>query len=89
MGNFHSVIFPRPDPSYSDDHPYLFAIPSKDKHSKIPFLFKENLKHEKTLVIFFHGNAEDAGIAYGFVDALCDCLSAHGIVVEYPGYGVY
>lgn len=40
-------------------------------------------------MIFFHGNAEDAGISYGFVEALCTQIDAHGLIVEYPSYGVY
>lgn len=55
----------------------------------MPTVFYENTSDIKRLILFFHGNAEDAGIAYSFVEAICMQLDAHGLIAEYPTYGVY
>jgi len=40
-------------------------------------------------VIYFHGNAEDLGLAYELLDHLKSSLKVHVLAVEYPGYGIY
>jgi pimeloyl-ACP methyl ester carboxylesterase len=42
-----------------------------------------------TLLIFFHGNAEDAGYSEPMVDYMCHSMNAHAFIAEYPSYGVY
>jgi len=41
------------------------------------------------IVIFFHANAEDAGLNDDFVHALKETMKMHILTVEYPGYGIY
>lgn len=41
------------------------------------------------LLIFFHGNAEDIGLASDLLSFVKDLLKVHVLAVEYPGYGVY
>ena len=41
------------------------------------------------LLLYFHGNAEDVGLAYELMDHLRTTLMVHVLGVEYPGYGVY
>ena len=41
------------------------------------------------LLIYFHGNAEDVGLAYDFLDNLRCSLMVHILAIEYPGYGIY
>lgn len=40
-------------------------------------------------MLYFHGNAEDIGLAYQLVDHLRSTLMIHVLAVEYPGYGLY
>jgi hypothetical protein len=39
--------------------------------------------------MYFHGNAEDVGLAYELLDHLRATLMVHVLAIEYPGYGVY
>jgi fermentation-respiration switch protein FrsA (DUF1100 family) len=41
------------------------------------------------IIIYFHGNAEDIGLAYDFLYKLGSELKMHILAVEYPGYGLY
>jgi len=41
------------------------------------------------LLIYFHGNAEDVGLAFELLDYIRSLLKVHVLAVEYPGYGVY
>lgn len=41
------------------------------------------------LLIYFHGNAEDIGLAYDLLDHLRTSLMVHILAIEYPGYGIY
>lgn len=40
-------------------------------------------------MIYFHGNAEDVGLASDLLDYIRSFLKVHVLSVEYPGYGVY
>jgi predicted esterase len=90
MGNFNSLIFPKPEPSYTIDHPNLYFIPKNSvSQKKIPVIFLKKNKNAKKVLIYFHGNAEDINIALPFVDYTCNVIRAHGLIIEYPTYGVY
>ncbi len=39
-------------------------------------------------LVFFHGNAEDIGIAFDFLNNIREQLKVNIIAVEYPGYGL-
>ncbi len=41
------------------------------------------------LIIYFHGNAEDIGLAYDLLYKFGQEMNMHIIAVEYPGYGLY
>jgi len=41
------------------------------------------------LVIYFHGNAEDIGLAYDLMFMFGSEMKMHVMAVEYPGYGLY
>ena len=41
------------------------------------------------ILIFFHGNAEDVGLAMDLLVFIRDMLQVHVMAMEYPGYGVY
>lgn len=47
-----------------------------------------NQKHQN-LLIYFHGNAEDASYAEHMIMQLACEMQAHSLIMEYPGYGVY
>jgi hypothetical protein len=40
-------------------------------------------------MIYFHGNAEDVGLACEMLDYIRSLLRVHILAVEYPGYGIY
>ena len=52
-------------------------------------MFIENNKKYTDLIIYFHGNAEDANYSYNLIDYISDEIKAHAIIMEYPSYGVY
>lgn len=41
------------------------------------------------VIIYFHGNAEDAGVSLNFFPEIIRRWNCHLISVEYPTYGVY
>lgn len=41
------------------------------------------------MIIYFHGNAEDIGLAYDFLYQMGHELKMHVLAVEYSGYGLY
>jgi abhydrolase domain-containing protein 17 len=41
------------------------------------------------VVIYFHGNAEDIGLAFDLLYMFGSEMQMHVIAVEYPGYGLY
>lgn len=86
--NFNKIVFQPPKPHYDKSFPFLYGIP-KSNGETIPIIFYENLTDISKLMIFFHGNAEDALCSLMFIGKLCDDIQCHAIIVEYPGYGIY
>lgn len=98
-------IFPFPDPpQYSERHPNLYYIPSraqftsnafssfligKSEENVIPVMFINEKNNFKKIIIYFHGNAEDASCSVNNMQVLGNRLSASVMIVEYPQYGVY
>jgi hypothetical protein len=41
------------------------------------------------LVIYFHGNAEDIGLAYDLLYRFGQEMGMHILAIEYPSYGLY
>lgn len=89
----NSLLFPAPQSSYdADTFPgELVWIPQlKSKHlPSIPCLYLSCQKGSSKTIVFFHGNAEDIGLAYELLNYLRINLQVHIIGVEYPGYGIY
>ena len=65
----NSIVFPAPTCSYSTENLFkdLIYIPKLDAlgymSESIPCLYLP-YEHETKILFFFHGNAEDLGIAY-------------------------
>ena len=89
----NSLLFPAPTPSYtSESFPgELIWIhnPKSKLNPSIPCLYLSSPKGSSKTIIFFHGNAEDLGLAYELLNHLRVTLQIHVIGVEYPGYGIY
>lgn len=88
----NKLLFPSPVPSYNfETFPgELIWIPNeKGPNFFIPCLFLPFPRGSSKLLIYFHGNAEDIGLAYELLDHLRATLMVHVLAVEYPGYGVY
>ncbi|KRX09336.1 hypothetical protein PPERSA_09220 [Pseudocohnilembus persalinus] len=59
------------------------------KKSPIPCLYLPFQEGSDSILIYFHGNAEDLGYSYDFANALRKNLQINVLSVEYPGYGAY
>eukprot|EP00347_Sterkiella_histriomuscorum_P000199 403376797 len=55
----------------------------------IPCLYIPCDRGSSKLLIYFHANGEDVGIAKEMLDYLQTLLRVHVLAVEYPGYGLY
>ena len=64
-------------------------IGSNDKTNCIPCLYLPFENGAKKFVIYFHGNAEDIGLAYDLLYKFGSEMGMHVLAVEYPGYGLY
>lgn len=41
------------------------------------------------MMVYFHANGEDIGLAYSFCDSLCQHMRIPLIAMEYVGYSIY
>jgi len=97
--DFNSFIFPAPQPSYLQDdyQPDLIylprrqteIIPNHDQSLPIPCLYMPYHNGSTKLLLYFHGNAEDLGLAWELLDHIRSSLKVHVLAMEYPGYGIY
>lgn len=55
----------------------------------IPCLFVPSDVGGNKLVLYFHGNAEDVGLAFDLIATFGELMQMHVLAVEYPGYGLY
>jgi len=67
---------------------------SNDLHDEeelehIPCLFLPCEDGGNKVVIYFHGNAEDIGLAFDLLYMFGAEMQMHVLAVEYPGYGLY
>lgn len=88
----NNILFPAPVSSYdADTFPgELIWIPRiLYEGPPIPCLYLTCPRGSSKLLIYFHGNAEDIGLAYELMDHLRSTLLVHVIAIEYPGYGIY
>eukprot|EP00357_Protocruzia_adherens_P003691 CAMPEP_0115017390 /NCGR_PEP_ID=MMETSP0216-20121206/28091_1 /TAXON_ID=223996 /ORGANISM="Protocruzia adherens, Strain Boccale" /LENGTH=293 /DNA_ID=CAMNT_0002388203 /DNA_START=357 /DNA_END=1238 /DNA_ORIENTATION=- len=88
------ILFPAPSSSYlaSDFDQELRWVPRRNPakdQTHIPCLYLPYRLGASKILIYFHGNAEDLGQAYGMMDEIRANLMIHVIGVEYPGYGIY
>ena len=88
----NSIIFPAPRSSYTmETFPgEMIWIPRESSaHVPIPCLFLSCPRGSSKVLLYFHGNAEDVGLAYELMDHMRSTLMIHVLAVEYPGYGIY
>ena len=55
----------------------------------IPCLYLPAEDGGNKVVIYFHGNAEDIGLAFDLLYMFGSEMGMHVLAVEYPGYGLY
>lgn len=100
-----SIVYPAPDSSYMPDNEGLefgnvmyikkdevFIEKGEEFERYIPNLlirYDGRYGGSSKVLLFFHGNAEDVGLAEDLLHHLSESLEVHVIGVEYPGYGVY
>ena len=91
----NSFLFPAPQSSYTVHAAIgdLLFIPKKitpeGQTQHIPCLYLPNTSGSSKLLIYFHGNAEDVGLACELLDYIRSLLRVHVLAIEYPGYGIY
>ena len=88
----NGILFPSPSPSYeSDTFPgEIIWIPRIiGTGDTIPCLYLSCPRGSSKVLLYFHGNAEDIGLAYELMEHLRSTLLIHVIAIEYPGYGIY
>jgi acetyl esterase/lipase len=82
-------MFPKPQASYSPQTEGIIWVHSHQEHH-IPCLFVNNRNPTTDKVlIYFHGNAEDIGLAQYMMQDVCTAWNCHAVCVEYPTYGIY
>ena len=98
-------MYPAPESSYMPDneafeHGTLMYIKKRPiqtttgetKEGFIPNLlirYDGRFGGSSKILVFFHGNAEDIGLAEDLLLHLSEALEVHVLAVEYPGYGIY
>jgi hypothetical protein len=55
----------------------------------VPCLYLPCEDGANKLVLYFHGNAEDIGLAYDLMFMFGTEMKYHVLAIEYPGYGLY
>ena len=89
----NGIIFPAPAASYGaedfEDELIWVPHPNQPEQPSIPCLFLEHSGGSSKYLFYFHGNAEDLGLALEMMDLLRSYLEVHVVGVEYPGYGLY
>jgi len=65
------------------------APPKKKLIEHIPCLYLPYEEGGNKVVIYFHGNAEDIGLAFDLLYLFGQRMEMHVLAVEYPGYGLY
>jgi hypothetical protein len=55
----------------------------------IPCMYLPYSQGSSKILIYFHGNAEDVGLATELLDYVRSLLRVHVLAIEYPGYGIY
>ena len=86
----NGLLFPAPRPSYTmETFPGEMIWIPRDQGSPIPCLFLSCPRGSSKVLLYFHGNAEDVGLAYELMDHLRSTMMLHVMAVEYPGYGIY
>jgi pimeloyl-ACP methyl ester carboxylesterase len=63
--------------------------PEGDEEDYIPCLYLPCETPANKLALYFHGNAEDVGLAFEMLTTFGEELKMHVLAVEYPGYGLY
>lgn len=65
------------------------AAKKKKAIDHIPCLYLPHEEGGNKLIIYFHGNAEDIGLAFDLLYLFGQRMEMHVLAVEYPGYGLY
>jgi len=89
------LMSPAPSSSYTIDTFDGIFIPRKQSFSDVipcgysPFVSSMGLRGSRQLILYFHGNAEDAGILIEYLQNFRNWFMVNVMAVEYPGYGLY
>lgn len=67
----------------------IVAPPKKKPIEHIPCLFLPHEEGGNKLCLYFHGNAEDIGLAFDLLYLFGQRMEMHVLAIEYPGYGLY
>ena len=93
------LIFPSPKPSYTNSEANIIQIPrakgpQSERPETIPCLFLPSYKYNyetneeesfSNVLLYFHGNAEDVGLAREFVQDIKDEFNVRYLLVQRAG----
>ena len=87
---FNSIVFPAPERSYSSESMLgdLVYIPNS-RQGYIPCVFFPFQLGSSKILLYFHGNAEDIGLASDLLEHVRTTMRVHLLGIEYPSYGIY
>ena len=74
------------------NQPKVVGIQAKSKQKlveHIPCLYLPHEEGGNKIVLYFHGNAEDIGLAFDLLYLFGQRMEMHVMAIEYPGYGLY
>lgn len=74
---------------FSSPKKNILASGSNKMIDHIPCLYLPYDDGSNKLILYFHGNAEDVGLAFDMLFLIGQRLQMHVLAVEYPGYGLY
>lgn len=78
-----------PKPSRSIKRQKPAEQPDDKEVEYIPCLYLPCEDGGNKVCIYFHGNAEDIGLAFDLLYMFGAEMQMHVLAVEYPGYGLY
>ena len=81
----HRVV----DNNSLEERPLGIQSQKKKLIEHIPCLYLPHEEGGNKLVLYFHGNAEDIGLAFDLLYLFGQRMQMHVLAIEYPGYGLY
>jgi hypothetical protein len=91
--DLNKILFPSPKSTYTPENLYneLIYVPREEPNKFIPCLYLPYTKGSCKILLYFHGNAEDVGLAYELLEHLKNTLKVSICLIligSCYGYGI-